>query len=191
MEFDEGFILSGLRMPMEWSNPKILTVKGMFAFQYGSFWQNALFYPYFFWFRLFYSHVIYTKMCSFMNMPKCYLGLARSQWIPLKETCHWKGVAIYGAYVMLRQSVRRYGYEFVVAHLRFQFTIKRCMSNDGLESTFRLLGIMSASMKAIEYLNEHHYWSLRQSFSLKDVTILNQIDLQVFYIYIYICLIRK
>lgn len=90
---------------------------------------------------------------------------------PWKKLAIEKGVAIYGAYVMVRQSVQRYGYEFVVAPLRFQFTIKRCMSNDGLESTFRLLGIMSASMKAIEYLNEHHYWSLRQSFSLKDVTL--------------------
>lgn len=63
---------------------------------------------------------------------------------------------MYGTYVMVRQSVQRYGYEFVVAPSRFQFTIKRCMSNDGLESTCGLLGIITASMKAFKYLNEHH-----------------------------------
>lgn len=54
--------------------------------------------------------------------------------------------------VMLRQSVQRYGYEFVVAPLRFQFTIKWCMSNDGLESTCSLLGIISASIKGVRIL---------------------------------------
>ena len=47
---------------------------------------------------------------------------------PWKKLAIEKGVAIYGVYVMLRQSVQRYGYEFVVAPLRFQFTIKRCIS---------------------------------------------------------------